>query len=66
MTRPRERSRPAAAASSVVLPAPFGPITVDDLARLHDETDAAHGLDLAVGDVQVLDLEERRHATLPR
>ena len=38
----------------------------DDLARLHDETDAAHGLDLAVGDVQVLDLEERRHATLPR
>jgi hypothetical protein len=26
--RPRERSRPAAAASSVVLPAPFGPMTV--------------------------------------
>ena len=57
------RSPPRA---SVVLPAPFGPITVTIWPALHRRCDAAHGLDLAVGDVQVLDREQRRHATPPR
>ncbi len=38
-----------------------------DLAGLHCQRDAADGFDLAVGDMQILDLEQRGgHATLPR
>ena len=38
----------------------------DDLAGLHLEADAGHGFDLAVADMQVVDREQRGHATPPR
>ncbi len=37
-----------------------------DLTRLHRQRDAPDGFDLAIRDMQILDLEKRRHATLPR
>jgi hypothetical protein len=45
-----------AAASSVVLPAPFGPDHRDDLPRLQVERHAAHRLDLPVRHMQVANL----------
>jgi hypothetical protein len=38
----------------------------DDLAGLEPQREAAHGFDLAVGDVKILDRKKRRHATPPR
>ena len=38
----------------------------DDLTLLHGERDAAHGFDLAIGDVEVRGLQHRGHATPPR
>ena len=46
--------------SVVVLPAPFGPTSADDLALVDVERDAAHGGDAAVADVEVLDAQHRR------
>ena len=57
---PCGRSRPATAASVLVLPAPFGPIRVTTCAGIDPERDPAHRLDVAVGDLEVADLEERR------
>ena len=37
-----------------------------DLTGLHRQRDAADGFDLAVSDMQILDLEKSAHATLPR
>ena len=65
---PGEAHRPAAPAGRarpaprgvLVFPAPFGPMSVTIRALGHGERDAAHRLDVAVGDVEVPDLEERR------
>ena len=38
----------------------------DDLTDFERDGDAAHGLDLAIGDVEILGLQQRRHATPPR
>ena len=56
---PRDGSSPMSAASSVVLPAPFGPMTVTIVPSLDLERHVVHRLDLAVGDVQTFDLEQR-------
>ena len=56
----RGRSSPLTARRSVDLPAPFEPISVDDLARLHLEVDAAQREDRAVGDRERLDAQQRR------
>ena len=38
----------------------------DDLSGLHLEADAGYGFDLAIADVQIVDREQRGHATPPR
>ena len=47
------------APSSVVLPAPLGPITVTIIPGATRERYVVHRLDLAVGHVSVADLEQR-------
>ncbi len=52
--------------SSVVLPAPLAPMMVTiSLSATSSDTDA-HRLDLAVGDMDVGDLQQRAHAVAPR
>ena len=56
------RSRPEMVRSVVVLPAPLVPMRRDDLALVDVEADPLDGLDLAVGDLEVLDLQHGAHA----
>ncbi len=65
-TVPREGSTPMMAFSSVVLPAPFGPMTVTMLPASTRQGQAGDGRDAAVADGEVGDLQDRAHATLPR
>ena len=55
----RSRSSPASALTSVLLPAPFGPTTLDDLAVLDPEVDAADRARLAVERPQPRDVKQR-------
>ena len=54
------RCSPDSVRSVVVLPAPLLPMRVDDLPGVDVEADALDRLDLAVGDVEVADLEQGR------
>ena len=64
--RPAKGSRPIAAVSSVVLPAPFGPITVTIWPAADFERDVAHRLGLVVAHADALEAQQRAHATPPR
>jgi hypothetical protein len=65
-TRPRcGRTRPLTARRVVVLPAPVGADQRDHLALVDRERHPAQGLDAAVGDVELVDDQERHQPSSP-
>ena len=57
-------SKPVSRLTSVVLPAPFGPTTRDELARVHRDADVVERAKGAVGLADSTRLQQRAHAAL--